>query len=93
MGPRGKENAVLSHCRVLKFGQGLPGPGMLMEVELMAVHRHSLPGGMGRWGRGVATPLYTIQGTQSVQIWKPMGGSQEAEVQKRLGREVGRGSQ
>lgn len=51
MGPRGEENDVLSHCRVLEYGQGLPGPGVLMEVELRAMHGRSLPGCAGRWYR------------------------------------------
>ena len=55
VGPRGKENDVLSHCRVPEFGQGLSRPGVLMEVELRAVHRCSLPGAAGRTG-GTATP-------------------------------------
>ena len=48
VGPRGEENDVLSHCRVPEFGQGLSRPGVLMEVELRAVHRCSLPGAAGR---------------------------------------------
>lgn len=52
MGPRGEENDVLSHCRMLEF--------MLLEVELWAVHRCSLLGLWGVGAEGVATPGRTI---------------------------------